>query len=338
MATEDLASSKLAEEREKLKKEAVEQIIVQKKHYLGRRGEHLSLLSDRKDIEKEDPEFRRRVDVLDISLAPAIIKDGSDDNEESDKEDSPEPVNKAEQKLTAISPTAHAINSSESSSTPAVPPSIPALPPVLPEPEDESEPELASPVDLPSPTNLPAPVPEDLPEAMELDEDLNEDENVDFEDDDLQLPETEDDLRAPEPENQNTNSDNTGELKPPSFSFNNDNITQIRSPSPKAPSPKPPSHSSSSSHKKKRKASDVSSSERPAKKKKKRHFREEDLVWVGRIKDAHSKKTFDLAVKYVAGTKMVLRKLFPKTMTTNGRIRFENVDSVLPMLKKKISI
>jgi len=58
-------------------------------------------------------------------------------------------------------------------------------------------------------------------------------------------------------------------------------------------------------------------------------------VWVGRIKDAHSKKTFDLAVKYVAGTKMVLRKLFPKTMTTNGRIRFENVDSVLPMLKKK---
>ena len=59
-------------------------------------------------------------------------------------------------------------------------------------------------------------------------------------------------------------------------------------------------------------------------------FRPDQLEWRGRLKDTHSRKIFDINIKYVGGRKMVLKKLFPRTLHTSGRIRYANIDQVLP--------
>eukprot|EP00494_Astrolonche_serrata_P001731 UN01737 len=77
MSTEDLASSELTKTK-RAAKETMQQIIVKKKHFLGKRGDTLNLLSERNDIEHEDPEFNRQVDSLDISLVPQNYEEKSD--------------------------------------------------------------------------------------------------------------------------------------------------------------------------------------------------------------------------------------------------------------------
>jgi len=94
-----------------------------------------------------------------------------------------------------------------------------------------------------------------------------------------------------------------------------------------SPSPKPPM---TSPNKRKRKSTDGGDSG-----KRKKQFKPSQLQWQGRLKDRSSKKTFDVKIEYLAGTQMYLKKFIPRTISTNGRIRYTNIDNVLPMLKKK---
>lgn len=60
MSTEDLASSDLAEKRQKIQKECLGEAIAKDKHFLGWIGDDITLLSDRHDVEGFDPEFGRK--------------------------------------------------------------------------------------------------------------------------------------------------------------------------------------------------------------------------------------------------------------------------------------
>jgi len=111
------------------------------------------------------------------------------------------------------------------------------------------------------------------------------------------------------------------------FSFNESSTSPLRSP---LVTPK-----DKAKHKrisgKKRKADSNLSSDRKHKKK----FKPEHLEWSGRLKDSYTKKTLDIQIKYMAGKEMNLRKMIPKSIQSNGRIRYTNIQEVIPMLKKK---
>lgn len=99
--------------------------------------------------------------------------------------------------------------------------------------------------------------------------------------------------------------------------------------SPSSPLMSPPSSDNSGNRKRKAKESGLRDGGV-----KKKQFKPEQLEWRGRLKDRHSKKTFDVKINYLAGTQIHLKKFIPKTLQTNGRIRYSNIDAVLPMLTK----
>lgn len=69
LSTEEFASSELAKKRKKIQQEQLEQQIIERKHFLGNRGDFSVLLSERQNIVNEDiSENQRKVDILDISL------------------------------------------------------------------------------------------------------------------------------------------------------------------------------------------------------------------------------------------------------------------------------
>jgi len=203
---------------------------------------------------------------------------------------------------------------------------------------------------------------EDLVEGDKMEGSEEEEEEEEESDDDIRAPDP-DDIRAPEPDfekpstkpsSANTKEQSQSKNDTPSLrsSFDKEELpgflrsvnlrelprsSDVSSPTNPVKSPvlsfadamNSPSPKPTSPNKRKRK------SEGGSIQKRKKQFKPAQLQWHGRLKDRSSKKSFDVKIQYLAGTEMYLKKFIPRSIATNGRIRYANIDNVLPMLKKK---
>jgi hypothetical protein len=318
----------------------------------------MQLLGDRRDIDHEDPEINRQVDTLDITLEHVVERPKAkpEDGEETS----------AVSKIKISSPTPVI-------SSPAPPPDLPEVN-IMEDDEEEDDSDSAEPLISqiniqPPPEALPAPAPP--PDFdMDLDEPLEDPlENIEVPEEVEAIPEkmetddeSDSDIRAPEPDFEKPKA--KGSSKTKLQSKTKSDATNLRSsfdkeelpgflrsvnlrelprtsdiPSPPDPVKSPvssfadalssPSPKPTSPNKRKRKSTDTEGG------KKKKSFKPSQLQWSGRLKDRSSKKSFDVKIQYLAGTEMYLKKFIPRSIATNGRIRYKNIDNVLPMLKKK---